>query len=60
MRIKLTAGSINITDEGLKRATRKALSFLSDDDYELVTAAKNERFPTVKQKNSKPESDTDS
>lgn len=60
MRIRLTAGSINITEEGLKKATRKALSFLSDEDYQLVIDAKNERFPPVKPKAAKPEPDTDS
>ncbi len=59
MRIKLTAGSINITEEGLKKATRKALPFLSDEDYQLVINAKNERFPPVKPKAAKPEPDTD-
>jgi hypothetical protein len=47
MFIKLSTGSITISDEGLKGLTRKNHAHLSDEDFEIVQKIKDERFPPV-------------
>ena len=56
MFIKLTTGSITISDEGLKALTRKNHAHLSDADFEILQKIKDERFPPVIKKPSKSES----
>ena len=55
VRIKISIGSIGIEDDALKSLTRKQVAHLSDADWELVKAVKDERFPPVVKKAAKSE-----
>jgi len=59
VRIKISIGSIGIEDDALKSLTRKQVAHLSDADWELVKAVKDERFPPVVKKAAKSEPDKD-
>lgn len=55
VRIKISIGSIGIEDDALKSLTRKQVAHLSDADWEIVKAVKDERFPPVVKKAAKSE-----
>ena len=55
--VKLTTGSITISDEGLKGLTRKNHAHLSDADLDILMQIKDERFPPSKPKAAKSEPD---